>query len=306
MRGLTIGLAAALLIGPLAAKGDEPPAAVISDPPQDRTHPAGMTAFALPTHGVNINAVIFTPAGAGSHPTAILLNGLPGNEQNLDLARAIQRAGWNVVTLHYRGSWGSPGRYSFTHCLEDGESALVWARGPSAVARYGIDTNRIVLIGHSMGGFVAGWIAGHDDRLAAAVLISPGRSFGNLPSGISRAELVDRMEANLQNREGMHTVGDATAEALADELIRNSAAWDLARYAATIAKKPLLVVTSDDGFAPANDRVAAAVKAQPNSNVTLVHFATDHSYNDERVALTSTVVRWLEQMPPSGGRSQTP
>ena len=34
----------------------------------------------------------------------ILFHGLPGNEQNLDLAQAIRRANWNVLTLHYRGS----------------------------------------------------------------------------------------------------------------------------------------------------------------------------------------------------------
>jgi len=33
----------------------------------------------------------------------ILFHGLPGNEQNLDLAQAIRRANWNVLTLHYRG-----------------------------------------------------------------------------------------------------------------------------------------------------------------------------------------------------------
>jgi predicted alpha/beta-fold hydrolase len=36
----------------------------------------------------------------------ILFHGLPGNVQNLDLAQAIRRANWNVLTLHYRGSLG--------------------------------------------------------------------------------------------------------------------------------------------------------------------------------------------------------
>jgi hypothetical protein len=29
---------------------------------------------------------------------------VPGNEQNLDLARVFQRAGWTVITFHYRGT----------------------------------------------------------------------------------------------------------------------------------------------------------------------------------------------------------
>lgn len=291
-----IGFAAALAIGAVAARADAPPLAVVSDPAQDKTNPAGFTSSALPTHGVKINAVLFTAAGPGPHPTVILFHGLPGNETNIDLARAIQRTGWDVLTLHYRGSWGSPGRYSFTHCLEDGEAALAWLREPSNVSRYGLDQSRIVVVGHSLGGSVSGWVAGHDDHLAGAVLISAGRNFGGM-SGMARADAIRRMEDNLQNDEGMHTVGDSTAEDLADELIRNNAAWDLAQYAPTLAKHPLLVVTADDGFAPANERIAAAVKAQPGGKVTVVHFATDHSYNDQRVSLASAVVRWLEQLP---------
>lgn len=47
---------------------------------------------------------MYMAAGAGPHPTVLLLHGLPGNEQNVDLAQSIRRAGWNVLTLHYRGS----------------------------------------------------------------------------------------------------------------------------------------------------------------------------------------------------------
>ena len=242
--------------------------------------------------------MLFAASGSGPHPTVILLHGVPGNDPNFDLARAIQRDGWNVLTFHYRGSWGSPGRYSFTHCREDGEAALAWLRLPATSSAYGVETNRIVVIGHSMGGFVAGWLAGHDDQLAGAALISAGRSFGNLPGGISREEVVKRMEDNLHNDRGMHTVGDTTAEELADEVIRNNAAWNLAQFAPTLAKHPLLVVTSDDGGAPDNERVAAAVSAQHRAKVTVVHLATDHSYNDQRVTLASTIVRWLGQVTP--------
>ena len=287
-------MAAALLLGPAAARAVEQPATVLSDPPQDKVHPASAIPFALPTHGVRINALLFTAAGSGPHPTVLLLHGVPGNDANNDIARAIQRAGWNVLTVKYRGSWGSPGRYSFTHCREDGEAALDWLRLASTIATYGIDPNRIVVVGHSMGGFVAGWLAGHDEHLAGAVLISAGRSFGNLPDGILRAVVVTRMEESLQNKQGMHTVGDTTAEELADEVIHNNAAWNLAQFAVTMSKHPLLVVTSDDGGAFDNERVAAAVQAQPSANVKVVHFATDHSYNDQRVSLASTVVHWLD------------
>jgi hypothetical protein len=43
-------------------------------------------------------------------PQARCKHGLPGNEEFLDLAQAVRRAGWNTVTFNYRGPWGSPGK----------------------------------------------------------------------------------------------------------------------------------------------------------------------------------------------------
>ncbi len=300
---LALALAAALaLASPTLSHAAAAPAALVADPPQDKAHPAGMISFALPTNGVKINAVLYTAAGAGPHPTVLLFHGLPGNEQNLDLARAIQREGWNVLTLHYRGSWGSPGEYSFAHCLEDGQAAVAWLRAPSAQAAPHIDSSRIVVVGHSLGGFVAGYTAGHDPKIMGAALISAARIGGGF-SGLSRAQVVKVMEDNIQNADGMHTLGAATAEGLADEAIKNGPAWDIVRFAPTLAGHPLLMVTSDDGLGPADEGIAKAVEAVPGAHVARAHFATDHSYNDQRLALSAAVLTWLETLPGApGGR----
>ena len=288
-----------LLAAPAALHAQPLPASIATDPPQDKAHPAGMTAFALPTHGVMINAVLYTAAGPGPHPTVLLLHGLPGNEQNLDLAQAIRREGWNVLTLHYRGSWGSPGRYSFTHCLEDAAAALAWLRDPANDAAHQIDPSSLVVVGHSLGGFVAGYTDAHDPHLLGAALISaaPLGGMGQLP----RDAAVKVIESNILNKAGMRTLGDATAEGLADEVIANAKAWDLTQYASGLAAHPLLIVTSDDGLAPADNAIAKAASAA-GGQVSATHLATDHGYNDQRIALEATVIRWLETLPvaPSG------
>jgi uncharacterized protein len=296
----TLAIIAALRLAPLALAvpftAAAAPAALAVDPPQDKAHPAGAIDFALPTHGVKINAVLYTAAGAGPHPTVLLLHGLPGNEQNLDLARAIQREGWNVLTLHYRGSWGSLGEYSFAHCLEDAQAAVAWLRAPDAEAAPHIDPARIVVVGHSLGGFVAGYTAAHDPQVMGAALISAAR-IGAGFSGMPREQVVKALEDNILNKAGMHTLGDATAEALADEAIKNGPAWDLTQFAPGLARRPLLMVTSDDGLAPGDEALAKDVEAVPGAKVTRVHFATDHSYNDQRLALSASVIDWLETLP---------
>src|SRR4051812_11420999 len=149
-------LAAALLLSSVAAQAATPvPRAVVADNARDARHPAANRQLLIPSGGVGMNALFFLAAGSGPKPTLLLLHGLPGNEQNLDLAQAIRRAGWNVLTMHYRGSWGSPGTFSLAGAVEDAEAAMAFLRQPGNAAKYGIDPHRVLIGGHSMGGFAA-------------------------------------------------------------------------------------------------------------------------------------------------------
>ena len=146
--------------------------AVAADPAPDRAYPAAMQSFQLPSHGALLNAFAYIAAGAGPHPTVILLHGFPGNERNLDLAQSIRRAGWNALYFDYRGSWGSPGAFSFTHCIEDTDAAIAYLRDPVHAAALRADRNTIVLAGHSMGGFMALQAGARDAGIKAVITIS--------------------------------------------------------------------------------------------------------------------------------------
>jgi predicted alpha/beta-fold hydrolase len=97
---------AVLLTLSMVAAGQSVPAAIYTDPPADAAHPASMTVLHIPSHGVEINGLLYAPPGSGKHPTLVICHGLPGTEKNLDLAQAVRRAGWNAVTFNYRGVVG--------------------------------------------------------------------------------------------------------------------------------------------------------------------------------------------------------
>ena len=83
-----------------------------------------------------------------------------------------------------------------------------------------------------------------------------------------------------------------TADALMDELAAHGAGWDFVTLAPALKSRPVLLVTSDDGLAPDNARLAAALR-QAGGAVSETHFATDHSYSDHRIALELAVLDWL-------------
>ena len=56
----------------------------------------------------------------------------PGNEKNLDLAQAIRRDGWGRRLLRLPRPRGArPGDFSFTHSIEDVQSAIAYIRTPA-------------------------------------------------------------------------------------------------------------------------------------------------------------------------------
>jgi len=96
----------------------------------------------IPSHGLKFNGALYVATGATSHPTEVFPKGVPGIEQNLDLAQAVRRAGWNALTKHTRGTWGSPGVFSYQHLLEDTSAALDFVRGPTNASTYRRMTTR--------------------------------------------------------------------------------------------------------------------------------------------------------------------
>jgi pimeloyl-ACP methyl ester carboxylesterase len=279
----------------LSASAQQLPTALTTDPPVDKAHPAAMDAFQIPSHGAALNAIAYLAAGEGPHPVVIVLHGFPGNEKNLDLAQAIRRAGWNAVFFNYRGSWGSPGSFSFAHSIEDTAAAIAYLRDPANAAKLRTDPKRIALAGHSMGGFMAAYAGSHDMAILGTALISAA-NFHDWAGGDIKPEEEAANRARVVKGmidEGIQPLAGCTAEGLADEMISRRKDWNFVDYAPMFGSRPLLLITSDDGLAPSNAKLAAAVRQQSNAHVTEVHFATDHSYSDRRIALEAAVLNWL-------------
>jgi len=290
-RTLAVLAAAALaLSGPqLSAKTTRRaavPAAIFTDPLPDKAHPARSEVLHIPSGGVEINGLAYLAAGPGLHPTLVLCHGWPGNEKNLDLAQAVRRAGWNVVTFNYRGSWGSPGTFHFAQNPQDAKAVLAYLRVPANAAKLGVDTKRMVLMGHSMGGWVSTMVGGEDEKLLGVGLISAA-NMGAM-RGLDRTGIVQMASENAE------TLAGTSPEIMADELIAGRQSFDFMQTAPGLALHPLLVLSSDDGLAPQTDALIAAVRKAGGTRITAVHAATDHSWSDRRIFLETQVITWLD------------
>jgi pimeloyl-ACP methyl ester carboxylesterase len=281
-------IAAALFALPATAAAQAPaiPSAIYTDPAPDKAFPAAMEVVHIPSGGLEINGVVYVAAGAGPHPTVVLCHGLPGNEKNLDLAQAMRRAGWTVITFNYRGSWGSPGDYRFTQNLEDAGAVLAFARDPANAAKLRIDPKRLVVVGHSMGGWVTALTAAHDKELLGAAMISAANlgAFAKAP----REQLAAGMKAN-----GQEALAGTSPETMADELIARGDAFDFLKAAPALTATNLFILSSDDGLAPGTEALAKSIRDGGGAKVKTLHVTTDHSWSDARIRLESEILNWL-------------
>ncbi len=291
---LTFTLLAASLTLPAQS-----PSALDQDPAPDKKFPASLETFQLPSHGALLNAFVYVAAGANPHPTVVLLHGFPGNEKNLDIAQTLRRAGYDVLYFDYRGSWGSPGDFSFTHAIEDTDAALAYVRVPANATKLRVDPNNLILIGHSMGGMITAIVTAHDPEVRAAGLISAANMAGRIPAGLppqARPAVIQGVAKALA-AQGMAPLAGCTPESLAEDLMANSAAWNIPTLAPKLASRPILIVSSDDGNTPSADALAGNLETAGDDNVIEQHLPTDHSYSDHRIALQQTILDFLAHLP---------
>jgi pimeloyl-ACP methyl ester carboxylesterase len=290
MKIWTLAVLAAMALASATVQADPmPPAAVYVDPAPNKAFPARSEVLHIPSGGMLINGLAYIPTGAGAHPAVVLLHGLPGNEKNLDLAQVMRRAGWTVVTFNYRGSWGTPGVYSFKGNLQDAASVLAYVRSPDVAAKLQIDPAHMVLMGHSMGGWVTAVTAAKDPALIGAALISA--------ADMSSLRLAPADVRLRTARDNMETLAGVTAESLSEQFLSLSADDSFAAAAPGLATRPLLVLSADDGLAPGTDALIDQVRSHGGRAVTAVHVATDHSWNSARIRLESEVLTWLQALP---------
>jgi hypothetical protein len=240
----------------------------------------GQTGITFDSHGYRLLGRLFLAPGDDPKPTALLLHGLPGIEQNYDLAFALRDHGWNAVIFHYRGCWGSAGVYNLASLPDDVRACLDYL---STGAHPQVDVSRLVLIGHSMGGWTAVMAAAHDERARAVATISAVVTPGLLAFDQEPQEYVPWLP-------GL-TNSDFVAQWRA---LGADPRWIATMHASQIAPRPLLVIHSAlDAVVPvSHGRLLYDSARDPRQLV--VHEEADHTFSWHRAWLREQIITWLD------------
>jgi len=273
------------------------PLAIYVDPQPDLTHPASTLAIEITSHGSVMNGMVYRPSGTGPFPLVVLMHGLPGNEQNLDLAQALRRAGWAVMTFHYRGSWGSEGQFSLDNVIEDAKVAKTW----------NIDPARIAVIGHSMGGLAAALSASSGPKRVATILLAPWDP--STLATIFRPLTLSQRNAQAMDRWGNVTSGrlrGISSTQIAAQIVDHGERWRLSAAAPALAEEPLLIVTAKRDL-PSSQAGPLMTRLKADSaKFSTVEISSDHVFDDQRIELETVVLDWLSHLGKPAASSTRP
>jgi len=272
--------------------------AICYDPVEiDREYPAINENFTFNSHGCNLNTTLFLAQGAGPHPTILFLHGFPGNEKNHDLAQILRRAGYNVMVFHYRGSWGSEGTYSISNVLEDADTAVNFLKSEKCAKSYRVDPERIIIMGHSLGGFTSFMTAANHPEIKYVGFFA-GFNFGSFGEKLAiSSEPIEVLSEPWES--SMPPLKGITPVQFTKEVIENRKEWNLSGKIEKLKDRSVLMVAgSRDDIAVTkehHDVLVGEFKKCHANNLREVVFDADHDFADKRIARAKEIIYWLNK-----------
>jgi uncharacterized protein len=276
-----------------------PRASVVSEQYTPQPVPAEIPVT-VQSGGSRMRATMYPAAGEGPHATVLLLHGFPGGPGLRWIAGPVRQAGFNVLLLHPRGMWGSEGEFNLTHALDDVASTVEFLRSERARSELQVDPDRIILVGHSFGGWLALNTAAPRPLVGCVAALTPA-NLGRLGTRI-RADPTYRSAWTASFRRAVE--GEAapiraseSPEEMVAYLMENAEANDVRRVVGLLRDRPVLLLGARDDQVTMMEEhhvpVLEALQGVGASRLTEVVLQTDHDFTHRRDLLTSTLVGWL-------------
>lgn len=242
--------------------------------------PAFNEEMILNVKGDSIAGYAFIANGEQLKETIIMLHGLPGNDNQFDIAQSLRRTGRNVIHFNYRGSWGSQGDFLYSHSLEDVDAIIEILTTPENSKRLRIDPTQLVLMGRSYGGGVA-LIQGSQNKRVKKIIAISSMNAGARFNPIQNLSELSRWK-NYLNRQVMLNVHPNT---FLQEMLDNKKKFNVVTYKNQLKHKKTLIID-------ATKSNQSWVSVLENVDHKLID--SDHNFISNRLELTNVIIDWLE------------
>jgi len=215
-------------------------------------------------------------------PPVLVLHGFPGVAPIVnDIASDLCQAGFAPMMFHYRGCWGSNGRYSFLGAINDTQEALTVLSH-----RRDLDVSRLAVVGHSFGGLIATCVASRNDMIRAAIALCPVSSL--------REDLTWR-HTKIILRRGLPFVSGLKMPRALREWASLAEDYDPIDFVGRISPRPFLLIHGDkDEIIPLRCSERLLSRAQQPKEMFTVEGA-DHIFAGKQKITIKRCLDWLKK-----------
>lgn len=257
--------------------------------------------------GILLAGKFYPAEGDGYFPTAILLHGFPGGQNDvMGVGNKLSQSGINALFFNFSGTYKSQGKVSFDNTLLDIGAAYNFLHLPENISKFKIDTSLIYLGGWCYGGGLAMTYAAVHPEINTVFTFGgndQGKFFEEYIKNPEMKKYIDEGFAALVSQPGIARFEEGNlpweiAEAGIEKL---NPALFLYKSASLLAQKNILLIcgwndelTTIDNYTLPLYRALQKENAQ---NVKIVAFQDDHYFKKVREELAQTIIDWLKSIP---------
>jgi pimeloyl-ACP methyl ester carboxylesterase len=245
----------------------------------DTEFPSFNEEMTINIKGDSVAGYAFIANGEQRKETVIMLHGLPGNDNQFDIAQSLRRSNINVIHFNYRGSWGSQGDFLYSNSLADVDEVIKYLSNAENAKRLRIDTNAFVLLGRSYGGGIALIQGSKNERVKKIIAISSMNAGSRFETFQALSELT--RWKNYLNRQVMLNVNH---QAFSQEMLDHKEKYHVVTYKNQLKQKKVLLIDATES----NKSWTSLLE-----NIDHKIIDSDHNFISNRIALTNVLIEWL-------------
>jgi pimeloyl-ACP methyl ester carboxylesterase len=253
----------------------------------------------LVSNGNKLNALFYTSNDKYS-PTLVLLHGFPGNNESpLGLAEKLNATGIKILVFNYQGSFSSEGFFSNRNCIHDIVVAMNFLKLEKTILQFEIDTSKIVLCGHSLGGGFALTAAVHHPEIRRIISIGgPDNSvyIKKMKTVSGYRETFEQNASRSFSPNGPINLDLESFHRYNDSLILNVDYYDLVKNAEKLRDREILFIAGWlDNTASIEENVLPIyrrLKQLNSEKVNITAFDTNHGFSNVKDDLIKVIVDW--------------
>lgn len=257
------------------------------------------TSVQIPYEGIELKGYYLNVSGAEPGPTLVAHGGYDSTVEELFFAvgEAARRHGWNCLIFEGPGQGAALriDKLTFRHDWE----AVVSPVLDLAVRLPGVDTDRIALLGMSMGGYLAPRAAAFDNRIAACIAYDGVFNFAAAlpPLAVIEQVIAEPESAPTALRwavlNGLWTLGVSTGQELRDAF----ADYDLRPVVDRITCPTLVCEAEEDQFFKGQPQLLYDALRCPKTLLTFTadEGAEEHCHEGALTLFHQRMFDWLDE-----------